>query len=364
LSKQNNTTMKTINFSLTFLLSCFISLSTFAQDIITVKHSCSFDGSELNEDFYTFDASNEAEKIVAKIVAAVSLQKNFIVKSSDCKNALATTDNGKRYILYNTSFLEKFKKDARTKWAAYCVMAHEIGHHLNGHDFKVTDKRKRKSMELEADIFAGGVLYTLGASLEEAKAGIDLLQSNGESDTHPPARARAEAIASGWKKKEELQQGRQSDTFVPSEESSTHRSEETTRREQPEEVDDFKPIPAPQKKEPMTTVSDQVLANNLVGFWTTSFYNNLGQPTVSNVGLFPDYSMRVEIYVNGIHTNTAIEVWGVQNGDFIETELNGIYYRFSLQFINNDKINITFKETNGIAAVPIGHVFTYSRFQP
>ena len=216
--------MKTIKIIFPILaLFCFFQISN-AQSLITVKHSCSFDGEELDQDFYTFDASNEADKIVAEIVASVSLQKNFIVKSSDCKNALATTDGGKRYILYNTSFLEQFKKDARTKWAAYCVMAHEIGHHLNGHDFQVTDKRKRKSMELEADIFAGGVLYSLGASLSDAKAGIDLLQANGESNTHPPARARAEAIASGWKKKEELQRGRQSEELV-SEENREHEGE-------------------------------------------------------------------------------------------------------------------------------------------
>ena len=129
-----------------------------------------------------------------------------MVKSADCKNALATVEGKQRYILYNTSFLEDFKKDAKTKWAAYCVMAHEIGHHLNNHDFEVSDKKKRKIMELEADKFAGGVLFILGATLDEAKAGIDLLQSKGESDTHPPAKARAEAIANGWKNSQEHHQ--------------------------------------------------------------------------------------------------------------------------------------------------------------
>ena len=82
-------------------------------------------------------------------------------------------------------------------------MAHEIGHHLNNHDFEVDDTKKRKIMELQADKFAGGVLFILGASLDEAKAGIDLLQSKGESATHPPAKARAEAIANGWKNSQE-----------------------------------------------------------------------------------------------------------------------------------------------------------------
>ncbi len=355
--------MKTINFLLIAILSFCLSVNTFAQELITVKHSCSFDGAELNEDFYTFEASSEADKIVSEIVNAVGIQKNFIIKSSDCKNALATTDNGERYILYNTSFLENFKKDARTKWAAYCVMAHEIGHHLNGHSFKVTDNRKRKSMELEADIFAGSVLYTLGASLEEAKAGIDLLQSNGESETHPPARARAEAIASGWKKKEETQRGRQSDIIVPEESESHRRTEDRTPPKKHTE-EKVQPTPPAPDIEPLTTVSDQLMANNLVGFWTTSFFNVEGNLVTTNVGLYANYTMGVDVYTNGNLTNSVMEAWGIQNGHLIEMEVSGVYYKYSVEFSGNDTAILTFKETNGIALVPIGTVFTYVRFQP
>ena len=96
-------------FTLLILSSLFVQVS-FGQEIITIKHSCSFDGEETDQDFYTFDSSNEADQIVGKIVNAFSLSKNFVVKSADCKNALATVEGKKRYILYNTSFLEDFKK--------------------------------------------------------------------------------------------------------------------------------------------------------------------------------------------------------------------------------------------------------------
>ena len=52
---------------------------------------------------------------------------------------------------------------------------------------------------------AGPSLIT---TLEEAQAGIDLLQSSGESKTHPPARARAEAMANGWKNAQEMHRQR------------------------------------------------------------------------------------------------------------------------------------------------------------
>ena len=98
-----------------------------------------------DQDLYEFEPSDEADRIVAEIMALHSLPKNFVVKASDVPNAMATTDktSGQRFILYNTSFLEKFKADANTRWAAYSVLAHEIGHHLSGHDFGEKDPKKR-----------------------------------------------------------------------------------------------------------------------------------------------------------------------------------------------------------------------------
>ncbi|TNE58322.1 MAG: hypothetical protein EP344_10210, partial [Bacteroidetes bacterium] len=154
-------------------------------------------------DFYAFEASAEADSYVRQICDAVSLEKNFVVKSSNVQNALATMAAGKRVILYSTNFLEKFKADANTRWAAYSVLAHEIGHHLNGHDFDETNPTKRKMMELQADRFSGGALRLLGASLEEAKAGIETFAGEQETQTHPPRSARREAIASGWKKQDD-----------------------------------------------------------------------------------------------------------------------------------------------------------------
>ena len=117
-------------------------------------------------------------------------------------------------------------------------------------------------------------------------------------------------------------------------------------------------------EKPLTAVSDQLLANNLVGYWTCQFYNNNRQYVTNNVGLFPDYSMRAELYLNNIHQSTAIEVWAVQNGHFINTDLNGFYFKYNLQFYGKNEIRITFVETNGIPAFPVGTVFIYTRYQP
>jgi formylglycine-generating enzyme required for sulfatase activity len=195
-------TQTTMRFLLAFLLfPAFLP----AQERIRITHSCSFMGKEEIGDYFTLAPSTEADKIVQEICDAIGISKNFIIRSSDSvENALATMDkDGRRIILYNASFLKKFKSDARTKWAAYSVLAHEIGHHLNGHRFDEKDPTKKKKMELEADKYSGSALRMLNAGLEDSRAGIDLFALKGETNTHPPGSARREAVASGWKKQDE-----------------------------------------------------------------------------------------------------------------------------------------------------------------
>ncbi len=192
-----------LRFNITTALA-FLFLPLFAQEEMSITHSCNFASGDTLMDIYTYEASGEAQDIVAKILQANVLPQNFIIKSADCNNALATTVGRQRYILYSTSFLENFKKDARTKWASYCVLAHEIGHHLSNHDLEETDPKIRRRYELEADRFAGGIMYRLGATLDEAQAGINTFSLENASSTHPPKRARLEAVAVGWKQAEEL----------------------------------------------------------------------------------------------------------------------------------------------------------------
>ncbi len=190
-----------------FFALCFLPFFSSAQEAMRVAHSCSFAADDSLAEVYTYAASREAKDIVERIMAVNVLPQNFIIKSADCNNALATTIGKQRYILYSTAFLENFKKEANTKWAAYCVLAHEIGHHLSNHDLEETDPAIRKRYELEADKFAGGILFRLGATLEEAQAGINTFSLTSDSKTHPPKRARLEALAVGWKQAEELSDG-------------------------------------------------------------------------------------------------------------------------------------------------------------
>jgi|GEM_PF-1712418 len=185
------------------LLSFLRSPTLSAQESLTIRHSCNFAAADTLAEVYTYESSSEAKQIIERVMQVNVLPQNFIIKSADCNNALATTLGKQRYILYSTSFLENFKKEANTKWAAYCVLAHEIGHHLSNHDLEESNPAVRKKFELEADKFAGGILFRLGATLEEAQAGINTFSLESASQTHPPKRARLEALAVGWKQAEE-----------------------------------------------------------------------------------------------------------------------------------------------------------------
>ncbi len=207
--------------SVFFLFLSIIIQPLQSQTPMTIKHGCNFAAADTQGDVNTYDASSEANQIVERMMRLNVLPQNFIIKAADVKNAVATTEGKQRYILYSTTFLENFKKEAKTQWAAYCVLAHEIGHHLSNHDLEEKTPSVRKRFELEADRFAGGIMFRLGATLEEAQAGVNTFSLENESQTHPPKRARLEALAVGWKQAQE-----QSETVMTKEGSAEATSDE------------------------------------------------------------------------------------------------------------------------------------------
>jgi len=190
---------------LILILSNSLSLCRLgAQEVLYFQHFCSYSGEEIGSEYFQFEPSTEANKVVAEICNMMGIEQNFLLKSSNVRTGLATVDGKTRYILYSTDFLENLKTDAKTYWAVYSVLAHEIGHHLNFDNFGDTTTTARKLMELAADRFSGSALRMLGANLEDAKAGIRTFTMEGESRTHPVKNARLEAVTNGWKKQDDL----------------------------------------------------------------------------------------------------------------------------------------------------------------
>ena len=78
------------------------------------------------------------------------------------------------------------------------LLAHEIGHHLNGHTIRKGGSSPE--LELEADEFAGFTLHKLGATLKESQKVMHFIAKTKESATHPGRNSRLLAIEKGWTK--------------------------------------------------------------------------------------------------------------------------------------------------------------------
>ena len=156
-----------------------------------------------------FTSDKEANEALDKILSVIGASKNFTLTPCDnIFNALAVTYKGERHILYDGEFMKKIS-EITNDWSSTFILAHEVGHHINGHtrDFllaNVLDNTKtledRRKEELEADKFAGFVLAKLGASLNQTIAAINLMASNSDDrySTHPNKTKRIEAIREGY----------------------------------------------------------------------------------------------------------------------------------------------------------------------
>ena len=155
----------------------------------------------------SFTTAEQGKQIAERIIDVVGLRANFDIRPANIENAAAVVYGGKRYVLYNPTFINNLMKTTGTEWAAISVLAHEIGHHLNGHT--VTASGSEPEKELEADEFSGYVLRKMGASLAQAQAAMQTLASARASYTHPAKYDRLAAIEQGWNHADDQLAGRQ-----------------------------------------------------------------------------------------------------------------------------------------------------------
>jgi hypothetical protein len=165
-----------------------------------IKDSVAVISVSASTDLPFFASTVDAEKIVDGIMSAIGLESNFKIKIANVPNVQAEIRHHQRYILYNPQFISEVNKAARDKWASIFILAHEIGHHLDGHT--VMGINSRPEIELEADQFAGFALCKMGATLEQAQLAIHFIANIEGSKTHPARIDRLLAIEKGWKKAE------------------------------------------------------------------------------------------------------------------------------------------------------------------
>lgn len=203
--------MKTIITS-AFVITLGIMLSMISTDIYSQKSTkislysrnqyCNYVDKPLaSNTIYGFASDNEAKQALDRIMQFTGLPTNFQIMASNVPNACAVVkcnnnNSCDRYIMYNQEFMMKVKDATQNNWSSISILAHEIGHHLSGHT--LDNLGSRPDIELEADKFSGFILAKMGASLDDAKAAIELIGSATGSATHPAKDARIAAIVNGW----------------------------------------------------------------------------------------------------------------------------------------------------------------------
>jgi len=158
----------------------------------------------------SFSTNKDADIALNKILSVIGASKRFVIQPcGNISNAVAVSYKGIRYILYDNEFMSEIANKTNT-WSNTAILAHEVGHHINGHSVDVlllssdvvkpTSLVDNRQQELEADEFSGFILAKLGATLTQASEAINLL-ANDEDDsfsTHPSKSKRLNAIKIGF----------------------------------------------------------------------------------------------------------------------------------------------------------------------
>ena len=154
-----------------------------------------------------FASERAADSALDDILNVIGASKRFVLQEcSNINNAVALTMNGVRYIMYDPEFMTSLSYG--DEWSNKFILAHEVGHHINGHTVDVLAANSsnkvslstRRIQELESDEFAGFVLGRLGASLSDALSGVQSLSDKDDSySTHPRRSKRIAAIKKGFK---------------------------------------------------------------------------------------------------------------------------------------------------------------------
>ena len=191
------------NRFLFFLFSLLLSSAAIAQTGRIGEHATI---TKWTVPTSSFTSATQGKQIAQQIIDAVGLKPSFEVQAANIENAAAVVYGGKRYVLYNPTFINKLVKTTGTEWAAISVLAHEIGHHLNGHT--VSARSSQPTLELEADEFSGYVLRKMGATLAQSQAAMKTLASVRASRTHPGQYDRLTSIEKGWNHADDQLAGR------------------------------------------------------------------------------------------------------------------------------------------------------------
>lgn len=169
-----------------------------ASEIIKVTKSCAFSGPGRIGDLMTYDPSTQATEKFGVLLAAAGIDSGRVSFRSAAlpEKGLAVIDGNKRYIVYDISLMSDIDFGGASKWRAYALLAHEIGHYVNQDD----DLGSNPEIELRRDEYAGSLLQRLGAAHEDVREAFNGLLANVANVTDSELDKRIAAALAGWTK--------------------------------------------------------------------------------------------------------------------------------------------------------------------
>lgn len=174
--------------------------------------ACSYDRSIKNESIIITEPKAESKNLMRQIFDYSGLYtqiETYGINTNDI--GISFIDNNKRYILLNEGLLDGLQKSNKDYWANLSVLAHEIGHHLDGHTLineisKTNYAYQQWEKEWIADFYSGYILSKMGATVDEAISGVkriipeDYWQNSPNVASHPDRYSRIVTIKNGYYK--------------------------------------------------------------------------------------------------------------------------------------------------------------------
>jgi len=195
--------MKYILTLITFLLT----YNSYTQSV------CKLSQEELDiylclNDYTSIQSSASLTENLRDIMSEIGLsQSNFTIKTcNSINNAAAIIYEGERELLIDERYLSQINNSSNKSFNIF-VLAHEIGHHLNGHTLKISDNITSRQQELEADYFAGFVIKKLSGGIQDISKSLKNLPHPKENiGTHPILQDRILSAENGFKDAEQKEQ--------------------------------------------------------------------------------------------------------------------------------------------------------------
>jgi hypothetical protein len=168
-----------------------------AQESAHVDGVCLFASEHLSETLYLFPPDKQSLSLFNGLLAKSGKNLNVVVKAANVPEVAAATNGKERLLLYNQFALDRFQKESQNDWQLMMVIGHQIGHHASDHVLSLPPEL-RIEIELEADRFAGYLMFQLGATIADIQGLAEFFREYPQNPMSPDQRARLAATLEGW----------------------------------------------------------------------------------------------------------------------------------------------------------------------